>query len=257
MELRKRDDFLFFCVLCNLYLATRIPPTPKKNRAANRLPDSFNITFITYPEYARCGFHLHSVKIVLLFLLKASILTLRNTIIESVISMNGVKDIRERLLRLDEDAALMFDDDGRFICILVGGSALILLGYISRVTHDIDMLVTPPELLKLLEKYDMNINVSAYMDNFPDDYAQRICKLDLPTEKIDFYTLSLEDLVISKLAAARDKDLFDITSEEILKALDWAQLAELAVTVQDGMLNDRVRAEFRFAYDAYVKRYHP
>lgn len=87
--------------------------------------------------------------------------------------MDTAREIVERLLRLDEDAALMFDGPGRFSCILVGGSALILLGYISRATHDIDMLRTPPELLTLLEKYNMNNNVSAHMDNFPDDCLDR------------------------------------------------------------------------------------
>lgn len=171
--------------------------------------------------------------------------------------MDTAKEITQRLLRLDEDAALMFDGPDRFSCILVGGSALILLGYISRATHDIDVLRTPPELLSLLAKYDMNNNVSAHMDNFPDDYLDRVRKLDLPTQKIDFYTLSLEDLVISKLAAGREKDLFDVTRPEVLEALDWALLDTSAQLVKQGMLSDRSVQEFELNYQDFVGRYRP
>lgn len=171
--------------------------------------------------------------------------------------MDTAREIVERLLRLDEDAALMFDGPGRFSCILVGGSALILLGYISRTTHDIDMLRTPPELLTLLEKYDMNNNVSAHMDNFPDDCLDRVKKLELPTCKIDFYTLSLEDLVISKLAAGREKDLYDITRPEVLFALDWTLLESGAQLVKQGMLSERSVHEFELTYQEFVGRYRP
>lgn len=34
-------------------------------------------------------------------------------------------DLLKRLVRLDEDADLMFDDDKRFSMVIVGGSALI------------------------------------------------------------------------------------------------------------------------------------
>ena len=171
--------------------------------------------------------------------------------------MKSIKDIEERLLRLDEDADLLFEGEGRFTCILVGGSALILLGYITRATHDIDVLKTPPELLSLLSKYDMNNNVSAHMDNFPDDYLDRVQKLDLPTQKIDFYTLSLEDLVVSKLAAGRDKDLADIATPKVLEALDWTQLEESADLVEQGMLSDRAKQEFEISYQEFVRWHRP
>ena len=171
--------------------------------------------------------------------------------------MDSLKDIETRLLRLDEDADLLFEDDGRFTCILVGGSALILLGYITRATHDIDVLKTPAELLALLSKYDMNNNVSAQIDNFPDDYLERVHKLNLPTHKIDFYTLSLEDLVVSKLAAGRDKDLADITTKKVLAELNWTQLEECAEQVKLGMLSDRAVQEFEISYQEFVRWHRP
>ncbi len=76
-------------------------------------------------------------------------------------------DLIERLRRLDEDAELIFDDDQHFRMVIVGGSALILLEAVSRATHDIDALDVSPQILGLLEKYDINTNVGTYINNFP------------------------------------------------------------------------------------------
>ena len=47
-------------------------------------------------------------------------------------------DLHKRLERLDEDADLMIDNDDRYQMVIVGGSAFILLGKLTRSTHDID-----------------------------------------------------------------------------------------------------------------------
>ena len=39
--------------------------------------------------------------------------------------------------------------------VIVGGSAFILLGKLTRATHDIDALSVPKELYGLLGKYDI------------------------------------------------------------------------------------------------------
>ena len=61
-------------------------------------------------------------------------------------------DLRKRL---DEDADLMIDNDDRYQMVIVGGSAFILLGKLTRATHDIDALSVPKELYSLLGKYDI------------------------------------------------------------------------------------------------------
>ena len=43
--------------------------------------------------------------------------------------------------------------------VIVGGSAFILLGKLTRATHDIDALSVPKELYSLLGKYDINTDV--------------------------------------------------------------------------------------------------
>ena len=77
------------------------------------------------------------------------------------------EDLNERLKRLDEDAALLYDDGRRFRLTIAGGSALILLEVISRATLDVDALEASPELLRLLERYDINCRVQTYINNFP------------------------------------------------------------------------------------------
>lgn len=73
-------------------------------------------------------------------------------------------DLRKRLERLDEDADLMIDNNDRYQMVIVGGSAFILLGKLTRATHDIDALSVPKELYSLLGKYDINTDVEAYID---------------------------------------------------------------------------------------------
>lgn len=79
-------------------------------------------------------------------------------------------DLRKRLERLDEDADLMIDNNDRYQMVIVGGSAFILLGKLTRATHDIDALSVPKELYSLLGKYDINTDVEAYIDNFPYNF---------------------------------------------------------------------------------------
>ena len=72
-----------------------------------------------------------------------------------------LNDLRKRLERLDEDADLMIDNDDRYQMVIVGGSEFILLGKLTRATHDIDALSVPKELYGLLGKYDINTDVEA------------------------------------------------------------------------------------------------
>ena len=57
-------------------------------------------------------------------------------------------DLRKRLERLDEDADLMIDNDDRYQMVIVGGSAFILLGKLTRATHDIDALERPERAVR-------------------------------------------------------------------------------------------------------------
>ena len=176
--------------------------------------------------------------------------------------MDGMmrEDLLKRLARLDEDADLLFDDDRRFRMVIVGGSALILLETITRATHDIDALDVSPEIMDLLEKYDINTRVGTFINNFPYNYDERLVPVRVGGLRIDFYTASLEDIVIAKLYSGRETDVQDIIDEGVLNAIDWDRLEYLATAedeVQASALNPFRYADFKSSYDRYVERWRP
>jgi len=168
-------------------------------------------------------------------------------------------ELMQRLKRLDEDAALIFETEEHFHLVIVGGGALILQEYIARSTHDVDVISVSPALLSLLETYDINCRVQAYINNFPYNYEDRIVPL-FQGRKNDFFTVSLEDIVIAKLYSTRPADIADITSDEVLNRLDWPLLDRLATSDNEAKasaLNDRRYMDFIMNYYEYVGRYRP
>lgn len=168
------------------------------------------------------------------------------------------EDLLQRLTRLDEDADLLFDDDRRFRMVIVGGSALILLETIIRATHDIDALDVSPEIVDLLEKYDINTRVGTFINNFPYNYDERLVPVRLAGRRIDFYTASLEDIVIAKLYSGRATDVQDIIDPRVLKEIDWDRLDYLATAENEAKasaLNDMRYREFLDSYQTYVERW--
>ncbi|WP_294835929.1 DUF6036 family nucleotidyltransferase [uncultured Eubacterium sp.] len=161
------------------------------------------------------------------------------------------------LLDFDRDAELMFGNNGiKYKCYIVGGGALLILNLIPRVTHDIDVLnCTGQHLISLMADYDININVSAHIECFADGYQERATKIDLDTKLIDFYTLSVEDLVVSKLASGRKKDMEDIHHKKVVDSINWDKLDELIELTTEGMLSDFSINELRDFYKDYKEEY--
>ena len=169
-------------------------------------------------------------------------------------------DLRKRLERLDEDADLMIDNNGHYQMVIVGGSVFILLGKLTCATHDIDALSVPKELYSLLGKYDINTDVEAYIDNFPYNFQDRLQPLPFGGTKVQFYTPSLEDLVIAKLYSFRDTDKADVESEAVRNSLDWDLLEHLATDEDElraSISNDWRYRDFYIRYQEYVERWRP
>jgi predicted nucleotidyltransferase len=99
------------------------------------------------------------------------------------------------------------------------------------------------------------MNVNAYRINFPENYLERIVKVNIPTKKVNFYTLSLEDLVVSKLCAMRGKDIEDIENELVYNSLDWDLLDRLVDDVCYGMLTDFDKNILLEHYKDYKERF--
>ena len=170
------------------------------------------------------------------------------------------EDIIERLKLLDEEASLRFDSAQRFHLIIVGGGALVLMECINRGTHDIDALDASKQLQDLMESYDINTNVQTYINNFPYNYEERIKPLDIEGKIIDFFTASLEDIVIAKLYSYRSTDREDITSPAVVNAIDWEKLRFLATSEEEtkaSALNETRYKEFLYNFEEYERRFRP
>ncbi len=164
--------------------------------------------------------------------------------------------IQKRLLRLDEDVFLNFGDKIKFKFYIIGGSALMILNCLPRVTYDIDVFSNvPQEIIDLMNKYDINMGAKAYMDNFADDFESRAKKLDWNTYVIDYYVLSVEDLVASKLASQRIKDLQDIENPDIVKLIDWNKLCDIINDIKINTLSDMDASLIEFRYNDYRERF--
>ena len=135
---------------------------------------------------------------------------------------------------------------------------MLLLNTISRATHDIDALDATAELQSLLEKYDINMHVTAYMFYFPYNLEDRLVPVPLSTEKIDYYTASLEDIVVSKLYSDRDTDRQDLLSPEVLAAIDWELLDHLVYDEGEAKANAYFERDYQNLlsnYEEYRRRY--
>ena len=75
------------------------------------------------------------------------------------------KELLKRLKQLDDDMALLDNSEDLFTCVIVGGSALVLMDKIYRSTHDIDSIASSEKILPLLDAYGINMNVKAYLTN--------------------------------------------------------------------------------------------
>jgi hypothetical protein len=167
------------------------------------------------------------------------------------------EDIQDRMKRLDERVALEFEGDGYFQIIIVGGGALVLRGYVTRATSDIDVLDADRRLLSLMELYDMNGDVNAYIDHFPYNYEDRI-EFVYEGQKIKYCTASLEDIVIAKLCSNRGDDLTDV--ELVIDKINWELLEKLALDeneIKASIMCDRRYNDFVINYESIVRRFRP
>lgn len=168
----------------------------------------------------------------------------------------GPEELRSRLLSFDRAVALSYPGQS-FRLVLVGGGAMVLLGYLSRATFDLDVLAAPAVLQSLMGEYDLSGRVVAYQDHFAYNMEDRLVPLGLPTSVVECWAASLEDLVASKLHSERQTDKADVRRPEVLSALDWGRLAEVVEDMRASSLNARRYRLFQENYEAYRAEYGP
>lgn len=168
----------------------------------------------------------------------------------------GREELEDRLRRFD--LAVSLAHPGRsFRLVLVGGSAMVLLCCLSRSTADIDALDVPSDLAPLLEKYDINCRVTAYMNHFAHNLEDRLVALGLKTKAVECYSASLEDIVASKLYSPRSIDEFDVRRPEVVRAIDWERLDDVVKDMYQSRMNDHRYREFLWTYDKYRQECRP
>ena len=114
------------------------------------------------------------------------------------------------------------------------------------------------DLRKRLERLDEDADLM--IDNFPYNFQDRLQLLPFGGTKVQFYTPSLEDLVIAKLCSFRDTDKADVESKAVRNSLDWDLLEHLATDEDElraSILNDWRYRDFYIRYQEYVERWRP
>ena len=158
--------------------------------------------------------------------------------------------------QLDEEASMILPKGERLSMTIIGGSALILSDYLVRATMDIDIIDRYPLLQPIMEKYDVNNRSNAFIDCIAKSYNVRMTKLEIDTKVIDYYVMSLEDLIIMKLHSDREKDYQDITNNEIVSCINWETLDSIVESGEvDVSFNKQKYDLFLERYKKYKKKY--
>jgi hypothetical protein len=147
--------------------------------------------------------------------------------------------IIHRIIQLDNDLLALYGMTRRFEIILVGGSALVLLDLLSdeRFTTDIDVLETSNEIIPLLERYDMNLDVSTFIYKYPENWRERLQPIEYEDKVLDVYTLSNEDLAITKLLAWRRTDQTDLVNMLAAGSIDVGKLKNIINDITEICVN--------------------
>ena len=164
-------------------------------------------------------------------------------------------ELINKLITLDEEVSMVYPGKNRITMTIVGGGALLLQDYLNRITLDIDLIdVYYPILAPILDKYDVNYRSNAFSDCLAENYNSRLVKVNIDTKIIDYYVLSLEDLVIMKLFSTRGKDRADIREKEVVENLNWDKLETIISSGEvDVSFNERRYKEFLSKYQEYVE----
>ena len=165
--------------------------------------------------------------------------------------------MQERMYKLDKDIyAYLKENDMKIekVEIVIAGSTALALNNIDvKKTEDIDIIKISHNIPEdLLDKYNMNTRVSALENFFPYNYIDRIKKLNFCTNAIEYYIVSLEDIIIAKIQANRGKDLEQLKTKELINRIAWDKLKQSALEMKDSLFNDEQYKWLVVRYNDFV-----
>lgn len=142
-----------------------------------------------------------------------------------------------------EDFAMLKELDCPPIYML-GGSACIIEGYLERATRDIDILdleysAQMGRLFRILGEVDY---LDLMLTTLAEGYQERAVRVSA-VKKIQVYTLSREDIIVTKIGRYSDKDKEDI--KELIKKSNKIKINELINSVKQRQnMSQRVKEYF-------------
>jgi hypothetical protein len=162
------------------------------------------------------------------------------------------QELVRRILELDSIVTSLYPHM-TFDCVIVGGGALLIKDIITRGTLDVDVLEVSKEVEELFVGFDFNTRVKAVLDCFPYNYEDRLELVELHTVSIHYYTPSIEDLIVSKLYAYRDKDIEDLKKIKDSNQYNKELLDKVIIEAKESAVTDRRYKEMVHLYNNFFK----
>ena len=163
------------------------------------------------------------------------------------------KELERRMVELDEVVSNLYTGV-EFFSVIVGDGALIINNIISRATLDVDVLEVSREVEEIFAAYDFNTRVKSLTFCFPYNYEDRLQGVDIKTKSIKYYTLALEDIIVSKLYAYRQKDIEDLKLIKESNLYDPILLDTVVKEAELSALNIRQYKEMVHLYKTFFER---
>lgn len=168
-------------------------------------------------------------------------------------------ELLERLHRFDNELYLYALEnniiDIRLRLEIVGSACLILNEINIPATEDIDIVRMDRYVDKsILDKYDMNTRAAGIENYLPYYYRDRLVKFNIETHIVDYYFLSLEDVVVAKIVAARQKDDDHLKAKNISEKIHWVTLKQCMEEIKLSLLNENDYKWMVNRYNDFVRR---
>ena len=161
-------------------------------------------------------------------------------------------ELERRMLELDSIVSNLYPGM-TFDCVIVGGGALLIKNIITRGTLDVDVLEVSKEVEELFAGFDFNTRVKAVLDCFPYNYEDRLDLVELPSRSIRYFTPSIEDLIVSKLYAYREKDIEDLKKIKDSNQYSIVMLDKVIIEAKESAITDRRYLEMVDLYKNFFK----
>lgn len=168
-------------------------------------------------------------------------------------------ELLSRLHRFDEELflyALEKDIKNIRLRVEIVGSTSLLLNEINiPATEDIDIVRMNRYVDEsILRKYDMNTRAAGMENYLPYNYEDRLVKFNMETKIVDYYILSLEDAVVAKIVAAREKDDAHLRADNLVSKIHWPSLKISMEEMKLSLLNINDYKWMVNRYNNFVRR---